>query len=66
MTIQKIFKIKFAYVTNDTAETSIKTHIYHFTAPHEMVICESDGVTGTTYRTNGSNINFFNKLLANI
>jgi hypothetical protein len=38
-------KIKFASVTNDTAETNIKNHIYHYTTPYEMVICESDGDT---------------------
>jgi hypothetical protein len=46
MAIEKIFKIKFAYVTNDTAETSIKSLMYHYTTPHEMVISDSDGVTG--------------------
>jgi len=47
MTIKKnIFKIKFAYVTNDTAKTSIKNHIYHYTTPCETVICDSDGMTG--------------------
>jgi hypothetical protein len=28
-----MFEIKFAYVTNDTAETSIKNHVYYYTAP---------------------------------
>jgi hypothetical protein len=42
MTIKKIFEIKFAYITNDTVQTSIINHIYHYTTPHEMVICESD------------------------
>jgi hypothetical protein len=28
---KKNFEIKFAYVTNDTAETSIKNHIYDYT-----------------------------------
>jgi hypothetical protein len=46
MTIKKVFEIKFAYVTNDTAETSSEYHIYHYTAPHEMVICNSVGMTG--------------------
>jgi hypothetical protein len=41
-----MFKIKFAYVTNDTAKTSIKNHLYHYTTPYEMIICDSDGVTG--------------------
>jgi hypothetical protein len=31
---------EIAYVTNDTAETSITYHIHHHTTPHEMVICE--------------------------
>jgi hypothetical protein len=31
---------------NDTAETSIKNHIHHYTIPCEMVICDSDGITG--------------------
>jgi hypothetical protein len=44
--LKKIFKIKFAYVTNDTAETSIKNLIYHYTMPREMIICDSDGLTG--------------------
>jgi hypothetical protein len=42
----KNFKIKFARVKNITAETSIENHIYHYTKPHEMVICDTDGVTG--------------------
>jgi hypothetical protein len=40
-----MFEIKFAYMTNDTAETSVENHIYHYTAPCEMVICDSDGMT---------------------
>jgi hypothetical protein len=44
--LKKIFKIKFAYVTKYTAETSIKNHIYHYTTPCEMVICDSEGITG--------------------
>jgi hypothetical protein len=44
--LKNIYEIKFAYVTNDTAKTSIKNHIYHNTIPHEMVICNSDGMTG--------------------
>jgi hypothetical protein len=43
---KKVFEIKFAYVTNDTAETSIKNHIYHYATPHEIVIRDSDGLTG--------------------
>jgi hypothetical protein len=39
--------IKFPYATNDTAETSIKNNIYHYTTPRETVICDSDGVTGS-------------------
>jgi methylglyoxal synthase len=46
MAIKKILKIKFAYVTHDTAKTSIKNHIYRYTTPHKMVICYCDGVTG--------------------
>jgi hypothetical protein len=44
--IKKIFETKFAYVTNDTSKTSIKNNIYHNTTPCEMVICDSDGITG--------------------
>jgi hypothetical protein len=29
MTIKTISEIKFAYITNDTAKTSIKNHIYN-------------------------------------
>jgi hypothetical protein len=43
---KKIFEIKFAYVTNDNPETSIKNHIYHYTTPCEMVICDSDDMAG--------------------
>jgi hypothetical protein len=32
MTILKKLQIISAYVTYDTAETSIKNHIYHYTA----------------------------------
>jgi hypothetical protein len=46
MTIFKILEIKFAYVSNDTAKTSFKNHIYHYTTPCETVICDSDGVEG--------------------
>jgi hypothetical protein len=35
--------MKFAYVTNDTAETSITKNR---TTPRGTVICDSDGVTG--------------------
>jgi hypothetical protein len=52
---KNIFKIYFAYVTNDTAKTSIRNRLYHYTVPREMVICGSDGVTGT----DRSNTNFF-------
>jgi hypothetical protein len=45
MTIWKR-KRKLAYVTNDTAKTSITNHRYHYTTPHATVICDSDGVTG--------------------
>jgi hypothetical protein len=44
--LKKIFEIKFAYVTVYTLKTSIKSHIYHHTTPCEMVICDSDGMTG--------------------
>jgi hypothetical protein len=44
-TKKKLSNIKFAYVTNDTANTSVKNHMYH-TTPGETVICDSDGVTG--------------------
>jgi hypothetical protein len=37
--------MKFVYVTKDTAETSVKNCIYHYTT-HEMVICDSDGMIG--------------------
>jgi hypothetical protein len=40
-----IFIIKFAYVTSDTAEKSIKNHIYHYTTPRETEICDNDGMT---------------------
>jgi hypothetical protein len=33
-------------MTNETAEKIIKNHIYHYTTPCKMVICDSDGVTG--------------------
>jgi hypothetical protein len=39
-----MFEIKFAYVTKDTAKTSIKNQICHYTTPCEMVICDSDDV----------------------
>jgi hypothetical protein len=34
MTIKKIFKIKFASATDDTAETSIKNHLYRYITPN--------------------------------
>jgi hypothetical protein len=46
MTIKKNFEMKFAYVTNGTVEISIKNHIYHYTTSRDMVICDSDGMTG--------------------
>jgi hypothetical protein len=47
MTIyENILKIKFAYVRNDTAKITTKNHLYYHTTPHEMVICDSEGVTG--------------------
>jgi hypothetical protein len=45
MANKKIFEIKFAYVTNDIAKINIKDHIYHYSTPCEMVICDDD-VTG--------------------
>jgi hypothetical protein len=32
-------------MTNDTAKTSIKSHIYHYTTLCKIVICDSVGVT---------------------
>jgi hypothetical protein len=32
-------------VRNDTAKTSIRSHIYHHTTPRESVICDSGGMT---------------------
>jgi hypothetical protein len=46
MTTKRISEIEFAYVTNDTAEKNIKKHIYQYTAAHETVFCDSDGMTG--------------------
>jgi hypothetical protein len=31
---------------NDTAKTSIKNHIYNYTTPCKIVICDSDVMTG--------------------
>jgi hypothetical protein len=58
--LKTIFEIKFAYVTNETAETSIKSDIYHYTTPFEMVICDSDGVTGDhlVNRTGKEDLNY--------
>jgi hypothetical protein len=42
--LKNVFETKLAYVTNDTAETNIKNHIYHCTTPRQMVICDG-GVT---------------------
>jgi hypothetical protein len=36
--------MKFAYLTNDPAKTSIKSHIYHYTTPRKTVICDSVGM----------------------
>jgi hypothetical protein len=44
--LKEIFEIKFVYVTNNTAQTSIKNHIYHYSTPHQKVIFDSHGVTG--------------------
>jgi hypothetical protein len=59
----KIFEIKFTYITNKTAKTSIKSHIYHYTTPCETVVCDSNGMTDDCISTDKSNTNFFNKLL---
>jgi hypothetical protein len=64
ITILKIFIINSAYITSDTAKTNIKNRIYHYTTPRETVICDNDGVTGDCYRTDKSNTNFSNKMLA--
>jgi hypothetical protein len=38
---------KQRYVKHTIAgDTCIKSHVYHYTIPYEMVICDSDGVTG--------------------
>jgi hypothetical protein len=37
-----------AYVTNNTAKTSIKNHIYCYATQHETAIIDSDGVTGNS------------------
>jgi len=34
---REVSYIKFAYVTNESVETSIKNDIYHYTLPCEMV-----------------------------
>jgi hypothetical protein len=46
--LKKILEKKFVYVTNDTTKTNIKNHICHCTTLHlrEMVICDSDSMTG--------------------
>jgi hypothetical protein len=59
---KNIFKIKFAYVTNTTAKTCIKNHIYHYATPCKTVMFDSDGRTGD--HTDRNSIDFFNKLLA--
>jgi hypothetical protein len=38
--------MKFAYVTNDIDETSIKNHLHHYTTLRETVTCDIDSVTG--------------------
>jgi hypothetical protein len=62
---KKKFEIKFTYVTNDTIDTSIKIHIYHYTTPHEMVICERWHDT-TAYDTDKRNTDFPNKFFKTI
>jgi hypothetical protein len=42
--LKKKLEIKFAYVTKDTAGTSMKNHIYHYITPFEMATCDSDGM----------------------
>jgi hypothetical protein len=42
----KNLKIIFSYVKNYTAKKSVKDHIYIYTTPREMVICDNDGMTG--------------------
>jgi hypothetical protein len=56
---KKISKIKFAYVTKDTAKTSIKNHIYYYTTPREMVISDSNGMTGKQHIASTGAILFF-------
>jgi hypothetical protein len=36
--LKSIVQIKFAYVTNDTAETRIENHIHDYTVPCKIVI----------------------------
>jgi hypothetical protein len=50
--------MNFAYLTYDAAKTSIKHHIYHYTAPREMEICDSGGVTMASCHTDRSNTIF--------
>jgi hypothetical protein len=46
--LKKTFKIKFAYVNaNDAFEMSYKNRLYHYTTPCEMVVFDSDGMTGS-------------------
>jgi hypothetical protein len=42
----KKFKNKIFLCKNDTAKKSIKDHIYIYTTPRKMVICDNDGMTG--------------------
>jgi hypothetical protein len=61
---RKNIEIKFTYVKNDTAEISIKNHFYHYPTC-EMVICDSDGITGKFILHRYEQYwFFFNKMLA--
>jgi hypothetical protein len=42
----KNLKNKFAYVTNETAETSIKNQLYHYTTPHKTITYNTNVVKG--------------------
>jgi hypothetical protein len=44
--LKNIFKIKFAYVTNDIAKTTVSHLSLHYTTPHGTVICGIDGMIG--------------------
>jgi hypothetical protein len=44
--LKNIFRVKFSCVTNDTAETRLRNHIYHHTTPHEMAVFDSHSMAG--------------------